>query len=82
VDIEKEMLSHASVILASQEVEIRRIGWLEASPGKWFTRPYLEKKITKRASGVAQGEKALSSNPQYQKKKENVVRSHLCVQYV
>jgi hypothetical protein len=44
------------VILAIQEAEIRRMGF-EASSGKQFTRPYLEKTHhKKRAGGVVQGE--------------------------
>jgi hypothetical protein len=35
------------VILATQEAEIRRMGF-EARPGKYFARPYLEKPITKK----------------------------------
>jgi hypothetical protein len=31
-----------SVILATQEAEIRRIKVLKASLGKWFVRPYLK----------------------------------------
>jgi hypothetical protein len=30
-----------SVILATQEAEIRK-SWFKASPGKYFTRPYLQ----------------------------------------
>jgi hypothetical protein len=42
-------------MLATQR---QRLGGLlfNASPGKQFARPYLEKKITKRAGGMAQGE--------------------------
>jgi hypothetical protein len=43
------------VILATQEAEIRRIT-VQSQLGKWFVKPYLEKKHhKKRAGGVAQG---------------------------
>jgi hypothetical protein len=55
------------VILATQEAEIRKIGF-KASPGKWFMRPNLEKHFTK--IGLAQGEDP-EFKPQYRKKKKN-----------
>jgi hypothetical protein len=58
------------IILITQEAEIRRIGgsWFEASLGKQFMRPYLEKKsISKRAEGVAQGT-GPEFKPEYRKK--------------
>jgi hypothetical protein len=43
---------------------------LKPAPGKWFMRPYLEKKpLTKRAGGVAQGV-GPEFKPQYHKKKK------------
>jgi hypothetical protein len=60
-----------SVILATQEAEIRRIE-VQSQPGQIVSRPYLEKKITKRAGGGAQGEGA-EFKPQYHKKKKKLI---------
>jgi hypothetical protein len=53
------------VILATQED-------LEASPGKKFTRPYLEKPFTKTELVEWLKVKVLSSNPSMAKKKKNL----------
>jgi hypothetical protein len=50
------------VILATQEAEIRRI-MLKASPGKQFTRPYLENTLYKKGLVEWLKVKVLSSSP-------------------
>jgi hypothetical protein len=54
------------VILATQEAEVRRIT-VQASLGKWFTKPYVKKPYHKKLAEWLKV-KALSSNPSTVKK--------------
>jgi hypothetical protein len=66
------------VILATKEAEIRRIQF-EASPDKYFTRPYLEKHLThKRTGRVTQVVEHLPSKPEALNSKPNTTKTKAC----